>query len=115
MNRFRHALAQLGLALLNATLLLALALAVVVWQITARLDHLASVTVERMAARLVLPDLSARFERIEARLDMGQAAEELRALRQEIASLSAHLDPGEVARAVAGAMLDEAAHRLGAR
>lgn len=112
MDRLGHALAQLGLAFLNATLLLALALAVVVWQITARLDHLASVTVERVTARLVPPDLPLRLDRIEARLETAEAAEQIRALRTDIADLSARLDPQVVARAVAGALLEEGARRL---
>lgn len=101
MARFRQALVDLGLALVNATLLLALALALVVWQITARLDHLAGVTVERLAARLVLPDLAPRIERIEARLDTASGAEllaETRALREDLAALRSEIDP----RAVGG-------------
>lgn len=115
--RLRQTLADLGLALINATLLLALALALVVWQITAQLDHLAGVTVERLAAHLVLPDLAPRIERIEARLDMVCGAEllaEMRALRADVAALRSQIDATEVAGALAGAILDETARRLSA-
>lgn len=117
MARFRQTLADLGLALINATLLLALALALVVWQISARLDHLASMTVERLAARLVLPDLAPRLERIEARMNEASGSEllaETRALREDLAALRSEIDPREVAGALAGAILDETARRLSA-
>lgn len=115
MARFRQLLADLGLALLNATLLLALVLALVVWQISARLDHLASMTVERLAARLVLPDLGPRLERIEARMDEDSVAallDETRALRADLAALRSEIDAREVAGVLAEAILDEAARRL---
>lgn len=115
MATFRHTLAQLGLALINATLLLALALALVVWQVTARLDDLADVTVNRLAQRLVLPDLGPRLDRIEARLAATAGADlvaEARALRSDLAAFRAGLDTAELATAVAGAIVDETARRL---
>lgn len=115
MARLWHALADLGLALINATLILALALALVVWQVTVRLDHLAGVTVDGLAARLILPDLAPRLARIEARMDSASAAEllaETRALREDLVGLRSRIDATEVAEALAGAILDETARRL---
>ena len=119
MPRFRRALMQLGLALINATLLLALALAVVVWQITLRLDHLATITVDRLEARLALPELAPRLARIEARLADGadpDAPGTLASLQEDLAQLrrAAQVD-GQLARAIAAALVDELVARIAPR
>jgi hypothetical protein len=86
-------LGALGLALLNATLLLALAVAVMAWLALGRLDALSERTLGAVSAALApqgarLERIAVAVEGIEARLDDPALAEGLRA---EVAGLSAEL------------------------
>lgn len=122
-------LGQLGLALLNATLLIALALALVVWQIVARVDALADRTLEVVETRIRPDAVALSLGRIEERLqaldgpgaDLAPLRDELAGLRAELGALRGalaewrgQLGQGQLLRALAAAVLDELGRRLSA-
>jgi hypothetical protein len=136
MARFGRTLAQLGLALLNATLLLALALALVVWQIVARVDSVVGRTVEVMETRLLQGPVGQTLARIEdrlqaiaeaglsadavppgddpaaARADLATLRADMAALRGALAEWRGQFGQGALLQAVAAAVLDELGGRL---
>ena len=89
-RNIKRVLGQIALALLNATLLLALALTVMVWLVLGRVQNLTDTTQAAVAAALApqtakLERLAASVENIDERLQPGVGNTEL---RTEIAGLT---------------------------
>jgi hypothetical protein len=123
MPNLLRTLAQLGLSLVNATVLLALALALVIWQVVGRGEAIATATSaaldRRLASIAVLPRLDGLDERIAAAASAADPSQELAALRAELELLRAELAALRAqpiaeppARVVAAAPLDDVAARL---
>jgi len=118
LKRGTYLLAGLGLGAIHAALLMALAVAFLVWQAAGRIDALVGRVGAEVSARLDASPLQARIEAIATQMQAGGApapevVAALEALRLEMAGLRGDLAEREgLARLMAAALMDEIGQRI---